>query len=106
MPNGVDKNLRRLIMACAAYRARFDEWPVEARMAPIMIQDLAHLLDEENFTLLATRIRLRTKDSGLSVGGGRGVHVYGELELDQKANDLVPVAERWLGVTVRRDLEH
>jgi hypothetical protein len=35
MPNGVDKNLVRLAIACAAFRAKHGEWPTEARVAAI-----------------------------------------------------------------------
>ena len=105
MPNGIDKTLQRLIRACAAYRAKYEEWPAEAWMEAGYIFDLAQLLDHENFTLLATRIRLRTKDAGISVGGAKGVYVYGDIELDDRAIALIETADRWLGVELRRDLE-
>jgi hypothetical protein len=45
MPNGVDKNLVRLTIACASFRARHGEGPTEARVAPIVLWDYGQLLD-------------------------------------------------------------
>ena len=102
MPNGRSKNLVRLRSACAAYRARHDEWPAEARVDPIILRDLAHLLDDESFSALASRIRLRTKDTGgLSVGGARGVVQYGVEGFEEPSAELLTLSERWLGVAPR-----
>jgi hypothetical protein len=78
MPNGADKNLRRVLIACSAFRERYGEWPSQARMHPLMLWDLAQVLDGDEFVKLATHLQLRTKDRmGLTVGGARGVVDYG-----------------------------
>jgi hypothetical protein len=97
MPNGHDKNYRRLIACCGAYRRRFGEWPREAWMEPILLQDLARLFDHE-----ASRLVLRTKDAGgLSVGGARGVQIYDGSDWEQAGQEIVELTERWLGVEPR-----
>ncbi len=89
-------------MACAAYRARYNEWPAEARMGAIMLQDLAHLLDPDQFAALATHLRLSTKDRmALSVGRDGQVYEYGERELTEREQENIPLAERWLGIELR-----
>lgn len=104
MPNGVDKNLRRLIAACAAYKRRYREWPTHARFDPVILHNLAEILTSEDFTRLAALLELRTSQKEqLSVGGRQGVVRYtGEAEWDA---ELFDEAERWLGVQARRDLE-
>ena len=62
MPNGADKNLRRLLMACTVYQQKYGEWPSQARMSPVILHDLARLLDQENFERLAAHLQMRTKD--------------------------------------------
>jgi hypothetical protein len=101
MPNGVDKNLYRLRSACASYRAKYHEWPSQARLQPLLLWDIAQVLDAENFDRLAAHLELRTRDApGLSVGG-RGVVEYGGDDVD---GELLDLAEKWLGVEVRRDV--
>src|SRR6478609_7474570 len=105
MPNGVDKNFRRLLMACAVYRQKYGEWPVQARMNAGLLQDLAHLFDGENFARLANYLELRTRDKvGLSVGG-RGVVEYADVDHARLDQEILELAERWLAVEVRRDVE-
>ena len=106
MPNGVDKNLVRLAVASAVYRQRFREWPTEARLEPIILWDLAQILDVPNFETLATRLRLRTSErSSISVGGSHGYVRYEDIDLAHSIPG-VEQAKRWLGVEVRRDADH
>lgn len=106
MPNGVDKNLVRLSVACAVYRRRYREWPSEARLAPDALWDIAQILDMANFISLAARLRLRTSEAArISVGGSHG-HVNYDKISHQDAGPLTDHARRWLGVEVRRDIEH
>lgn len=106
MPNGVDKNLHRLHTVCAAYRKRYSEWPSQARLPPMILQDLAHILDVENFGRLAAHIELRTSDHDDITVGGRGVVKYSEVGSEAFDTAVFELTERWLGVTVRRDIEH
>jgi hypothetical protein len=101
VPNGVDKNFRRLLMACAAHRQKHGEWPTQARRHPALVQDLANLFDAESFARVAAHLELRTRDQfGLSVGG-RGVVEYAEVDHDRLDHELLGLAETWLGVTPR-----
>jgi hypothetical protein len=103
MPNGGDKNLQRLIAACAAYKKRYRQWPTHARFAPPILHNLAEILTPEDFTRLASLLELRSSQKeGVSVGGRPGVVRYtGEAEWDP---ELFSEANRWLGVQPRRDL--
>jgi hypothetical protein len=100
MPNGVDKHLQRLLMACALYRQRYSSWPSQARFGSVTLWNLANLLDAENFARLSAHLELRTSDKeGISVGG-IGVVNYGEGDTQIDSDTL---AERWLGVEVRHE---
>lgn len=104
MPNGHDKNFRRLVAVCAAYRKRFGEWPAEAWMEPGLLWDLGRLFDLDSFQALSARLTLKTKDgTGLSVGGARGVQVYDGKDWELAGEETVALAERWLGVQPLRD---
>ncbi len=106
MPNGVDKNYRRLLMACAVHRQKFGEWPSQARMNALVLQDLAHLFDSDNFGRLAAHLQLRTADHRDITVGGRGVVKYSEVDHSRIDSDVLELTERWLGLEVRRDIEH
>jgi parvulin-like peptidyl-prolyl isomerase len=43
MPNGVDKNYRRLLFTCTLYRQKFAEWPSQARMPAEFIREVEKL---------------------------------------------------------------
>jgi predicted component of type VI protein secretion system len=106
MPNGVDKNFRRLLMACAVYHQEYGEWPTQARLHAVILRDLAQLFDHENFERLAAHMELRTRPTvGISVGG-RGVVDYADVGHGRTGGATVGDAERWLGVQIRPDLEH
>jgi hypothetical protein len=104
MANGIDKNLNRLRSVCAAYRERYDEWPAEARMEPLIVYDLTHILEADDFLTLASRLRLRTKTTGLSVGGSKGVVEYGLEGYRNPDPDMVSLSRRWLGVEARAEV--
>jgi hypothetical protein len=102
MPNGHDKNFQRLLMACAAYWQKYGEWPSQARMHPVVLHNLADLLDHENFERLASHLELRTcEEMAISVGG-RGVVDYKDVS-HGTLGDGPRQAKRWLGVEVRPD---
>lgn len=105
MPNGASKNLVRLSITAAAYHKRYGEWPAELRAEPIIIWDLAQILDLDQFQLLATRLRLFTsaETTRFSVGGSQGVVWYDEVDHDSVTPDDVAAARRWLGVEMRLD---
>ena len=105
VPNGFDKNLIRLRMACAAYNARFGAWPSEARLEPIILQNLAQILDEKNFQRLADKLELRTttrEDQHVVVVGADGQFVYGREEPSHGPTDYER-ARRWLGVRLENE---
>ncbi len=107
MPNGVTKNLVRLEMACAMYHQRFGSWPSEARMAPVMLWDIAHLVELESFESIASHLALHTRpDLGLTVSGLEGAVEYGQEEFTGGYEETQRAAQ-WLGAEVRSDLrEH
>ncbi len=95
----------RLSVASAAYRKRYDEWPAEVRIPPIIVWDLAQILDADQFELLATRLRMRTSSeiTRFSVGGSRGVIWYDDVDHSDLESHEVETARRWLGVEMRVD---
>jgi hypothetical protein len=99
MPNGSSKNISRLLMTCASYRARFGEWPTQARFVPIILHDLANVLDTQSFERLAAHLELRTQTQGSISVGGKGVVKYEEREPDPQ---LVELAHKWLPLEPRR----
>lgn len=97
MPNGFDKNLVRLRIACAAYRRRFGSWPSVARIGAMEFRNIAHLLDSRDFELLASRLMVCSRATGgMSVEGTEGIVQYGSH--DEVDPSDVDEARRWLGV--------
>ena len=106
MPNGDDKNFVRLRYACSAFRAKYGEWPVEARMHPGILWDLARLFEHDDFVALGTRVRLRTRDEmTLSVGSHRGVMDYADVKHELVSEEQMLLVDTWLGVAPGRS-EH
>ena len=106
MPNGADKNFRRLVATIAAYHERFKDWPTEVRVAPWAIWSLAQLLDLENFEKLGNRVRLGTTlRTSFAAGSSRGRVLYESMQ-DGPTYDSVQAAEAWLGVRVRPEFLH
>jgi hypothetical protein len=104
MPNGHDKNLRRLLMACAAYRRRYGQWPTHARLGPLVLSDLARLLDPDSFERLALHMELRTTTGHpLSVGGAPGYVEYGTRDFPEDLGPELEQAEKWLNVEAGED---
>ena len=64
MANGADKNLIRLAICVSEYRAKHKEWPTEARLAPFLLWDIAHLLTAMEFEQLAERLPLSSASDG------------------------------------------
>lgn len=106
MPNGVDKNYRRLLMACAAYRQSYEEWPKQARFGAGFLWNLAQLFDFENWSRLCAHLELRTMDTDDISVGGRGVVRYSEIDHSRLDETTLELAERWLDLEIRRDVEH
>ena len=101
VPNGVEKNFQRLLMACAWYRQRYAEWPTQARMHPTILHDIAHMLDEADFQKLANHLPLRTHDPMDITVGGRGVIRYSEVEHERLDEETMRLAAQWLDVRIR-----
>jgi len=94
------------VITVAAYHARFKDWPTEVRLAPWALREVAHLLDAENFELLASRVRLGTTlRTSFAAGSKRGRVVYESVGTSPALKDL-EAAESWLGVSVRREFLH
>ena len=103
MPNGHDKNLRRLLMACAVYRRRYRQWPTHARLSAGVLGDLARLLDEESFERLALHMELRTTTGHpLSVGGPPGYVEYGTRGFPDDLEPELDQAQKWSNVRAGR----
>jgi hypothetical protein len=104
--NGRDKNFIRFLVCIAAYRARFGAWPTHARFDPVLLWDLAQLLDYTDFERLGMRMELRTQVDGtmVSVGGAPGVQRYEDVDDDRLKAGALDEAARWLGVEVRPEL--
>lgn len=101
MPNGHDKNFRRLLMTCAAYRGKYGEWPTQVRMYPAAVYDLAHIFSSEDFEKIATAVEIRiTHDIDLSAGG-HGVFRYSDYDHSHENDGLLHLTEKWLGVRPR-----
>lgn len=101
MPNGHDKNFRRLLMTCAAYRGKFGEWPTQVRIYPAAVYDLAHILSPEDFEKLGNSFEIRVIDEIDFSAGGRGVFRYSDYDHSFENDELIQLAENWLGVRPR-----
>jgi hypothetical protein len=82
LPNGIDKNIVRLSVTVGVFRARFKQWPTHARFEPIVLWDLAQILDSETFARLASLMELRAQQGEISVGGPPGRQRYDDVEWD------------------------
>lgn len=105
MPNGADKNYRRLVMTCAAYRQRYGEWPSQARFHPLILHDLATLLDSGEFVKLAAHLQLRTRDRMSISVGGRGIVDYSDVEHERLDQANLERAELWLDLQLGRRID-
>lgn len=105
MPNGADRNISRLMACVAAYRARHHSWPTHARLHPLVLYDIAHLLDAVEFARVADRMELRTQVPrdfrlGISVGGRFGVQWYEEIDDDHLPSHFFEEVAGWLGLNL------
>jgi hypothetical protein len=106
VPNGADQNYRRLLMVCAVYRQKYGEWPSQARCHALTLHDLAQLFDRHNFERLAVHLELRTLDTIEITVGGRGVVRYSEVDHGRIDDAVMALAEEWLDLRIRSELEH
>jgi hypothetical protein len=105
MPNGVDKNLVRLSVACAVYRRMYGEWLTEARLSPLTLWDIARIVDLESFEGLGELLTLKTsRRAQISVGGKAGYVRYEKLS-EYPPVHLIDEARAWLGVRLEPGLE-
>jgi hypothetical protein len=106
MPNGVSKNIGRLAIVCAAFRAKYGRWPTQARVAPAVLWEYAQLLDDQNFQRLCSRLKLMsTLRAHIAVGDSKAHLVYAELA-NHPDPQLTVAAHEWLGVRIRPEFEH
>ena len=88
---------RRLAITIALYIERFGAWPDEVRLSSDALYWIAKGLDQEHFTALADRLKLRvTRHTLFAVGGSAGHQVY-----TQKVHPHQETVER-----VERELGH
>ncbi len=101
MPNGADRIFNRLVLCVGTYRARFGEWPIEARLHPEVLLNIENLLDPDQFELLAQHLCVSsTRDvDELEVRGEQGAVSYEDIDLEDDATDSAFYeARNWLGV--------
>lgn len=100
MPNGEDRNVVRLTVACAQYRDRFDEWPAQIAIDPGVLWNIAMVLGSERFSRVCQRVDLCSTAGEwapyICVEGSAGRLVYGEEE--GPSRDSQDRAAEWLGV--------
>jgi hypothetical protein len=104
MPNGGDKNLVRLIITIAGFRARYDSWPTMIRLPEISLADLReHVLTPESFERLSALLEFVADDDSFVAmdGTGRMSHYH---EFSGDFQDQAEV-EAWLSPEVRREAQ-
>jgi hypothetical protein len=104
MVNGVDRNVARLAACVTVYRAKFSAWPTHARFDPLVLWDIAHVLEAPGFERLGRLMELRTQPEeiliGISVGGLHGIVRYEEVDYDRFPPDAAAEETwHWLGMT-------
>jgi hypothetical protein len=109
MVNGTDRNLVRLASCVAVYRARFGAWPTHARFDPLVLWDIANVLDAPGFATLGNLMELRTERPedmliAISVGGSLGVVRYEEVDHGRIPARALEETLRWLPLDVPREL--
>ena len=104
MVNGVDRNFARLQACIGAYHTKFKVWPTYAVLDPLVLWDLARLLDAPAFEQLGGKIELRARPEafsiGIAVGGPRGVQCYEDVDLERVPDGEPEKVAQWLGISV------
>jgi len=108
MPNGADKNFRRLCFTINGFHARYKAWPTVVRVPAYVIPELRdHILGPEALAKVEAKVRLIPHNDGLSDaeqhrliaedGDGRRF----DYDADHDAIPTIPeiAAEEWLDVT-------
>jgi hypothetical protein len=96
MPNGHDRNLVRLLLTVEGFRARYQRWPQRIRFRQGYIDNLQHILTEEGFLNLTSKLKLVADDvDGIFAEDDLGgVFSYGQ-PLSTDGEPDIPVQE-WL----------
>ena len=101
MPNGHDKNHRRLVMMVASHFARFGEWPHRLVLDPIVLVDLVYLYGDPQFLQLTRRVEILTmQDGGLAAESVSGRTAYGDSTGTDRDREA---AEGWIRCVPRDD---
>jgi hypothetical protein len=80
------------------YYERHQAWPSRATLHPIMLWDLARLLDLEDFQALTSRMAIATSaEMGLIVAGDGGELDYGRHEHNVERLSIQQAID-WLGL--------
>jgi hypothetical protein len=98
MPNGSDKNWRRLCAAIDGFRVKYDRWPTRLLVHPAILANIRdHLLTSEDYAKVCGKVAIVEDDGPMvaedDLGGrysyGNEAHPIGETTLQ---------ASVWLGV--------
>ena len=100
MPNGDDRNVVRLTLACALYRERYGVWPTHTRIDPGVLWNIAHVIRSDGFERLCARLQVCSAAGEwgpyISMEGSEGSVLYGEGELESRESQ--ELAREWLGI--------
>jgi hypothetical protein len=100
VPNGTEGSLRRLEIACAAFRQRHGTWPSQARLGPHIVYDVTHILDIANWNRVCSLITIRTTQrANFAVGDGSSHLVYEKLR-EHPSPEAIQAASEWLGLEI------
>jgi len=104
MVNGADRNLARLQACIGAYHTKFKARPTYAILDPLVLWDLAQLLDAPAFERLGKQIELRAQPEqfliGIAVGGSHGIQRYEDVDLERTPDGEYEEVVQWLGIGI------
>ena len=105
MPNGADKNLVRVRVTVAGFRAEHGSWPTRFLLPAISLEDLKdRILTAESFRRMSEKLDFVIAEDMFTAEDEQGRrHDYGSDEYDSSMDEA---AYRWLNPEVRDDLHY
>jgi hypothetical protein len=102
MPNGHDKNWRRLCAAIDGFRARYERWPTRVLVHPRCLADIRdRLLTSEDYESVCGKVSLIEDDGPMIAEDDLGNRFsYGNEEMPKERP--TPGASDWLAVSPRQ----